>query len=415
MFVKVKIVQQDANLTKEKNEVINHFIKFLYDRMPIESVSEVHFIGKPKGDMTTGSYTMGENVIKVLTKKRMLIDVLRTLAHEWIHGAQHEILGWGKGPDIGGRNEDGCNIYAGMLMKEYQNEHPLNKSTLYEGKSSVLIESREQILSEIWSVKKTNELLKPNEKTSKKDLDKGLYRRMIEKVLNDNESKLNDKGVSNVRGHWFYSGTENGHPLSYLNTHYGVAVYLMNLFNVPTTATKEEAIKIVEDGLRNNIEDLLFPDGETPENNLIMGLLAKSKSTGGENEKKAKAYLEKKYGDIIQDINIVAETGGELDKAGVDIVVRTTNGKTINYQVKPFKFYRIADDGNAVIYGVAGRTPVNSRQDRWIFVTGNKTLEVSSKNLKEGIYKRDVMYLPASDIISKSSNLLPWVPKDKEI
>jgi len=44
----------------------------------------------------------------------------------------------------------------------------------------------------------------------------------------------------------------------------------------------------------------------------------------------------------------------------------------------------------------------------------NKGLEVDTKNLAPGQYQRDVMFLPASDIISKSDNLQPWIPKSEK-
>jgi hypothetical protein len=411
--VSIKVKYKNADLDKEKQEVINHFVEFLYDKMPVDNIKEIMFVGDREGSMTTGSYTIETGIIKVLSKNRMLIDVLRTLSHEWIHAAQHDFLGWDKGPDIGGRNEDGCNIYSGMLLKQYQQEHP-DRTEIYEMKNISLIESlKSAMIVETWTVKKTNDLITPNEKLSKSDMDKGLYRRMIERVLNNNLNKLGDYGVENVRGHYFFKGTEKGHPLSYLNTHYGVATYLMNLFGIPKEATKEEAVEIIENGLEDKFEDLLLnPDSE--ENKLIMSLLSATRVTGGDNEIKAKEYLEKQYGDKIKSIAIVAETGGELDKSGVDIVMTTTDGKTINYQVKPFKFYRMAPDGNAIIYGVSGRTPVNSKQNRWIYVTGNKALEVDAKNLAPGQYQRDVMFLPSSDIISKSDNLQPWIPKNEK-
>ena len=275
-----------------------------------------------------------------------------------------------------------------------------------------LINSLKSVVLESWTIKKTNEFLKPNEKPSKKDQSKGTYRKMIESILNDNESKLTDNGIKNVNGHWFYDGTENGHPLSYLNTHYGVATYLMKYFNIPEDVTREEAIELLDRKIRENF-DKLFLDKDSKEYSHIYDLLGRSRGQGDTNELAAKEYLENVYGDIIDSIEIVSETGGELDKSGVDLVLKTKDGETWNYQVKPFKFYMVAKDGNAVIFGVLGRTTPNSKQNRWIFMSGKKGIEVLSNNLKEGLYKRDVMYLPASDIVSKSESLKPWVPKEK--
>lgn len=277
-----------------------------------------------------------------------------------------------------------------------------------------LIDSLRSVIIESWSVSKSNEFLKPNEKPSKTDPTKGLYRKMIEKLLIDNSDKLEDKGIENVRGHWFYKDSEKGHPLSYLNTHYGVASFLMKYFNFPEDITKEDAINQIDSKLRQNF-DKFFLDDTFKEYKAIYDLLGKSRSQGDDNEKDAEKYLKSFYGDKISKIDIVSETGGSLDKSGVDMVVTLTDGTQINYQVKPFKFYRIADDGMAVIYGVSGRTPVNSKQDRWIFVAPKKFLEVDSKDLQPGKYQRDVMFLPSTDIISKSDNLQPWIPKEKKV
>ena len=128
----IRITYNNSDLSKEQQQVINHFVEFLYDKMPVKNIKDVIFVGNKDNGMTTGSYTIETGLIKVLAKGRMLIDVLRTLSHEWIHAAQHDFLGWEKGPDIGGRNEDGCNTYSGVLMKLYQKHFPNNNETIYE-------------------------------------------------------------------------------------------------------------------------------------------------------------------------------------------------------------------------------------------------------------------------------------------
>jgi hypothetical protein len=130
--VSIRITYKNSDLSKEQQQVINHFVEFLYDKMPVKNIKDVIFVWNKDNGMTTGSYTIETGLIKVLAKGRMLIDVLRTLSHEWIHAAQHDFLGWEKGPDIGGRNEDGCNTYSGVLMKLYQKHFPNNNETIYE-------------------------------------------------------------------------------------------------------------------------------------------------------------------------------------------------------------------------------------------------------------------------------------------
>jgi len=129
--VKIKVVCQNSELDSKDLEVINDFIKFLYKQAPIFSPITIYFLGNKIGDMTTGSRT-DQQYIKVLSKGRMLIDVLRTLAHEWVHEGQHQILGWEKGPDIGGRNEDTANSLSGAYLKMFQRDFPQHLEKDYE-------------------------------------------------------------------------------------------------------------------------------------------------------------------------------------------------------------------------------------------------------------------------------------------
>jgi hypothetical protein len=147
----------------------------------------------------------------------------------------------------------------------------------------------------------------------------------------------------------------------------------------------------------------------------IYDYLGRSKKQGDKNEMVAKDFIMNKHGDVFDSVDIVAEPGGNLDKSGVDIVAKTKSGKDVNYQVKPFKFYQITDDGNVVIYGVMGRTPVYPHHHYWIYVNGDKVLEVRAKNLRPGVRHRDVMFAPADNIVAKSDNLKPWVKKNKDI
>ena len=80
--------------------------------------------------MTTGSRM--ENKIKVLTKNRMNRDILRTLAHEWVHEYQRTIHNREHGPNIGVRNEDEANAFAGRLVKMFEKENPSDEEMMYE-------------------------------------------------------------------------------------------------------------------------------------------------------------------------------------------------------------------------------------------------------------------------------------------
>jgi len=115
--------------------VIKQFIQFINTDIPLSKDVRIEFLDKKTGKMTTGS-RMGHK-IKVLAKERMLIDVLRTLVHEWVHEFQHQKLGLKektKIQDIGGPEENMANVLAGIIMKKFQKEYPEFKKVIYSGK-----------------------------------------------------------------------------------------------------------------------------------------------------------------------------------------------------------------------------------------------------------------------------------------
>lgn len=285
------------------------------------------------------------------------------------------------------------------------------KIIITETQSLLLSNILNNVVNEAWSQQKVKSILDPNQRPSLKDPSKGVYRKMIEDVLSRHPDSLKKIGVENRGGHYFMIGSNEHSPLSYMNTHYGVAHLFTNYFNVPDNATKEEAIKIIGDGLDREFDDIFVEGNELTDK--IYSLLGRSKSVGDENEIVARKYIIDNHSDVFVSVEIVAETGGKLDKGGVDIVATTNSGRKIYYQVKPFRYYTISPDGNAVIFGVNGRTPVYPHHNYWIFVNGDKVLEVRAKNLRPGVRQRDVMFLPQEDVVSKSDNLKPWVPKNK--
>ena len=129
--MKVTVHHQDKNLTKNKRGLIDNFLKFLYDEYPLENDLTVFFVSKRVGHMTTGARAEDDS-IKVLTKNRISRDILRTLAHEWIHEYQRDVLGRDRGPDIGGLNEDEANALAGSLIKKFEKKFPNFEEIMYE-------------------------------------------------------------------------------------------------------------------------------------------------------------------------------------------------------------------------------------------------------------------------------------------
>lgn len=114
--------------------VIKEFIQFINTDIPLNKDVRIDFLDTKTGEMTTGSRM--SHKIKVLSKDRMLIDVLRTLVHEWVHEFQHQKMGLkddDKIQDIGGPEENMANVLAGIIMKKFQKEYPEFKKVIYSG------------------------------------------------------------------------------------------------------------------------------------------------------------------------------------------------------------------------------------------------------------------------------------------
>ena len=126
------------NLTKSFNpeqiKVIKKFLLFLQEEITLNKDIQISFIEKRINGMTTGergSY----HIINILAHKRLLIDILRTLSHEMVHEFQHQKLGLKekiKIKDIGGPEENMCNILSGIFMKKFQKKYPKFDKILYD-------------------------------------------------------------------------------------------------------------------------------------------------------------------------------------------------------------------------------------------------------------------------------------------
>lgn len=128
--MKVIIKYNKENMKPERLNILENFIKFLNTEYKLKDDVVVKFTSKSEEGMTTGSNKKG--LIKVLCDGRMFIDILRTLAHEWVHEYQRTILKYPKGPNIGGRNENMANAESGSLIKTFEKKHPNLEKKMYE-------------------------------------------------------------------------------------------------------------------------------------------------------------------------------------------------------------------------------------------------------------------------------------------
>jgi hypothetical protein len=129
--MKVTIKHIDSDVPEENYEFFNDFIKYLQKIKPLTGNITIKFVGEREGNMTTGQRN-DKNELLVLSKGRMNRDILRTLAHEWVHEYQRTILNRNQGPDIGGRNEDEANSESGVIIKKYEKLHSNNEKKMYE-------------------------------------------------------------------------------------------------------------------------------------------------------------------------------------------------------------------------------------------------------------------------------------------
>ena len=159
MKVCIKIAK--SGVSKEQVEVISSFVKFLQSQLPLSSDVEIKFVDDQNETGTTGVRMPGSK-INILAKGRMLIDILRTLSHEWVHEYQTQEMSVDekeKIQDIGGPEENMSNVLSGIFIKKFDKQNPDFKDRLYEGKKGG---KKDPIDDEIEEIERTVEDLSRN-------------------------------------------------------------------------------------------------------------------------------------------------------------------------------------------------------------------------------------------------------------
>jgi len=109
-------------LNDQQKEKLTEFVKFVKGELKLKSTPKVVVQNGRKDLKTTASYdyTQPEKIIKVNAKNRMIVDVMRSVAHELVHHKQYEDGRLDvKPPDIGGEIEDEANAKAGQFIKMF--------------------------------------------------------------------------------------------------------------------------------------------------------------------------------------------------------------------------------------------------------------------------------------------------------
>lgn len=111
---------------------MNDFLTLLQGELPLSEDITIHLTKDREGKMTTGVRNPDE--MKILASGRMLIDVLRTISHEWVHEYQHQKMGLADDKpiqDIGGPEENMASVLGSIFIKRFQKEFPQYEDELY--------------------------------------------------------------------------------------------------------------------------------------------------------------------------------------------------------------------------------------------------------------------------------------------
>jgi hypothetical protein len=115
-------------LNDDNKGKLDSFVKFVKEQLEIKTVPTIKIQNNRDGLKTTANYdyTKENKIIKVCSKGRALVDVMRSIAHEMVHHKQFEDgrLDGPQPPDIGGEIEDEANAKAGQYIKMYSKIDP---------------------------------------------------------------------------------------------------------------------------------------------------------------------------------------------------------------------------------------------------------------------------------------------------
>jgi hypothetical protein len=113
--------------------VIKDFIKFIQTKLQLNKDVTFTFLKTRIEPMTTG-VRLPNHEIYVLSAHRLLIDVLRTIAHEWVHEYQHQKMGLRDDQpikDIGGPEENMASVLASVYLKSFEKDFIKYEDLLY--------------------------------------------------------------------------------------------------------------------------------------------------------------------------------------------------------------------------------------------------------------------------------------------
>jgi len=131
MRMKVEVNYINSGIPEKDYPIVNKFISFLQEKYPLNNDLKIIFLGERTNNMTTG-FSNSKHVIKVLSKNRIKRDIFRTIAHEWVHEYECDVLDIKHTSDIGGKNENIANAQSGIAIKTFEKLFPKLEKHLYQ-------------------------------------------------------------------------------------------------------------------------------------------------------------------------------------------------------------------------------------------------------------------------------------------
>lgn len=129
----MKVCLKGVGESGYSKNLLKDFFELLQSELPLKSDVNIILSQNRQDGMTTGVRRNHEMV--VLAGGRMLIDVLRTIAHEWVHEYQVQKMGVSVDKpiqDIGGPIENMASILGSIYMKKFQKQFPDYEEELYK-------------------------------------------------------------------------------------------------------------------------------------------------------------------------------------------------------------------------------------------------------------------------------------------
>lgn len=108
-------------MNKKKKLKIAKFVKFVTSQLGIDTPFKIQLVTKRDESFKTYAfYDPNTGLVKVYVNRRGLADIMRSIAHEFVHHKQNQDKRLNAPhQDVGGDIEDEANAKAGAFVKQF--------------------------------------------------------------------------------------------------------------------------------------------------------------------------------------------------------------------------------------------------------------------------------------------------------